>query len=238
MTEALVVRDVQTSYGETYVLRGLSLTLQVGQAVALLGRNGAGKTTTVKSILGLTPPRAGSIVFDGQQLVGRAPHEIARLGIGYVPQGRRIFGSLTVNQNLEVAAYAYSDRQSRVEQVFDLFPELKELARRRGDVLSGGQQQILAVGRAMVAKPSLLIMDEPTEGLAPVIVKRLVKVVRELTEAGVAVLIVEQNVAFATEVVGHVYVVSRGETVYDGTTEAFNENHELQRRYIGALAEE
>jgi branched-chain amino acid transport system ATP-binding protein len=220
----LRVDDIHTYYGDSYALQGLSLAVPRGHIVALLGRNGMGKTTLVRSVAGLTPPRAGAIYLAGSPLAGLPPHAIARLGVGLVPQGRRTFPSLTVRENLLLPTSALAARQPRaaadeawtLARVLREFPNLAERVQHRARHLSGGEQQMLAIARALMANPTLILMDEPSEGLAPVIVAQLADIMRGLRAHGHAILLVEQNVELALAVADYVYVLTTGRVVHEG----------------------
>ncbi len=230
----LEVSDLVTAYGESLVLHGISLAVAPGEIVCLLGRNGAGKTTTLRSIMGLTPPRSGSIAFNGRTIAGLQPFKIARLGIGYVPDDRRIFPDLTVEENLEIArrlSRADGDRWS-VERIYDLFPVLRDLRTNRGSGLSGGEQKMLAIGRALMQNPSLLLLDEPVEGLAPLVVRQLVQVLRQIREAGVTILLADQNVKFARRVGDRGYIVEKGAVRLEGRLDDLWNNEEVVRKYL------
>lgn len=235
MNPILEVEDVHTYYGDSYVLQGVSLRVQPGQAVAVLGRNGAGKTTLMRSIVGFTPPRAGHIRFLGQEITHRPSHEIARMGIGLVPQGRRIFPSLTVVENLTVAARSTGAADTRwtLERVYELFPRLRERAQHRGNKLSGGEQQMLAIGRPLMTNPTLLLMDEPSEGLAPKLVLDLAHTLVHLKERGLSSLIVEQNLPLALRLADYVYVMSKGRVVFEGVPRQLEAAEEVRHRYLG-----
>ncbi|MDR5708368.1 MAG: ABC transporter ATP-binding protein [Armatimonadota bacterium] len=228
----LEVEDIHTYYGESYVLQGLSLRVAEGQTVAILGRNGVGKTTLIRSLMGFTPPRRGYIRFRGEEITHRPSHEIARKGIGLVPQGRRIFASLTVEENLRVAAHE-AERGWTLERVYDLFPQLRERRRLRGNRLSGGEQQMLAIGRALMTNPSLLLMDEPSEGLAPRLVQELGRTLQTLRAEGLSILLVEQNLPLALRVADFVYVMSKGTIVFEGTPAALRQAEDVRQRYLG-----
>ncbi len=229
----LEVRDIHTYYGDSYVLQGVSLTLPAGQVVAVLGRNGVGKTTTIRSIAGLTPPRRGEVIFKGQQLTGLPAHQIARRGIGLVPQGRRIFPSLDVGEHLRLGHRRPDGTGWTLESVLDLFPRLRERLRHRGNKLSGGEQQMLACGRALVGNPEVLLMDEPSEGLAPLLVRELGRIIRRLRDGGTSVLIVEQNLAFALRIADYVYLMSKGKIVHASSPDELKQNDEVKARYLG-----
>ena len=230
MTDALVVEDVHTYYGDSYVLQGVSLRVAPGQLVAVLGRNGVGKTTLIRSVVGFTPPRRGRIWFRGQDITHRPSHAIARMGVGLVPQGRRIFPSLSVEENLVVAARGEG---WTLERVYELFPRLRERAHHRGGKLSGGEQQMLAIGRALMTNPSLLLLDEPSEGLAPKLVLDLAHVLLQLKERGLSVLMVEQNLPLALRLADYVYVMSKGTVVFEGSPEELRRAEEVRLRYLG-----
>ena len=225
--------DVHTYYGDGYVLQGMSLEVKEGSVVALLGRNGMGKTTTIRSIIGFNPPRKGQIRFKGQDIVGLPCYRIAQLGLGLVPQGRRIFRSLTVEENLTMAARPAGRAGWSLERVHALFPLLKERARQRGSVLSGGEQQMLSIGRALMTNPDLLLMDEPSEGLSPLMVHEVGGMVARLCRQGLSVLLVEQNVPMALAVSDYVYVISRGAVVYHGTPGGLGRDVEVMSRHLG-----
>ena len=218
----LEARDVHASYGPVHVLQGASLTVLKGQTVALLGRNGVGKTTLAHTIMGVVPLRSGSITFDGSEIGGLAMHRIAQKGIGLVPQGRRIFGSLTVRENLALGFRKARDGTApwNFERVFELFPILQARQEQFGNTLSGGEQQMLACARALMANPDLLLMDEPSEGLAPQKLQELGALLQRLSESGLAILLIEQNMRFALRYADHVYVMDRGRMGFAGTPQA------------------
>jgi branched-chain amino acid transport system ATP-binding protein len=230
----LKLDDIHTYYGDSYVLQGVSLDVPDRSVVAVLGRNGVGKTTMIRSVIGFSPPRRGRIELAGQDISHLAAHRISRLGVGLVPQGRRIFGSLTVRENLAVAE---QERRAGAAwtpaDVFGVFPQLKERLHLKGRNLSGGEQQMLATGRALVSKPHLMLMDEPTEGLSPLFVREMAKLIRTLKEQGTAVLLVEQNLAFALALADHVYVMNKGQIVYQSTAQELKDNPEIKARYLG-----
>ena len=233
MTVQLEVRGVHTFYGASHILQGISLAVRPGSVVALLGRNGAGKTTLIRSIMGLTPPRRGEILFRGESLAHMAPERIARLGLGLVPQGHRIFGSLTVRENLAVIARGGGIGRWTTEAAFQLFPRLRERHAQLAGTLSGGEQQMLAIARALVANPKLLLMDEPSEGLAPQIVREVGRVIGRLKEEGLSTLLVEQHIRSALRVADYVYVMSRGQIVYEGTPADLKARHEVLQQHLG-----
>ena len=240
MPDALLELDsIHTYYAESYVLQGLSLRLRPGEIVAVLGRNGMGKTTLIRSIAGLTPAREGTILFKGRSLRGRPPYDIAQSGVAIVPQGRRIFRSLTVRENLllPTSALAAPRRGRRtLERVLEEFPQLAERIGHLGGALSGGEQQMLAIGRALMANPELILMDEPSEGLAPRLVKQVEGILRALRESGHSILLVEQNLALALEVADYVYVIASGRVVFHGMPQALREAKDILDRHLGVAA--
>jgi branched-chain amino acid transport system ATP-binding protein len=229
----LEITDINSFYGESHVLQGCSLT--IGQeCVAVLGRNGMGKTTLLRSIMGLTPPRAGSIRWKGREIAREKPFVIANTGIGYVPQGRRLFPSLSVEEHLTLT-YRKTDAEGEwtPRRVFELFPELEGRRKISGSRLSGGEQQMLAIGRALVTNPSLILLDEPSEGLSPVAVDRVVETCHELRRANISILLVEQNIHVAEALADRVYILVSGKTVYESATDQFLENVEIRQKYLG-----
>jgi branched-chain amino acid transport system ATP-binding protein len=229
----LDVEDIHTNYGDSYVLQGVSLRVGHGQVVAVLGRNGVGKTTLIRSIVGFTPPRRGRILLRGEDITRLPAHEIARRGVGLVPQGRRIFSSLSVGEHLEIGQRAGNGSGWSFGRVLDLFPRLQERIRNRGNQLSGGEQQMLACGRALVGNPDILLMDEPSEGLAPLLVRELGRILGRLKAEGASILIVEQNLAFALRIADHVYLMSKGKIVHESSPAALLGNEEIKARYLG-----
>jgi branched-chain amino acid transport system ATP-binding protein len=229
----LDVEDIHTNYGDSYVLQGVSLRVGHGQVVAVLGRNGVGKTTLIRSIVGFTPPRRGRILLRGEDITRLPAHEIARRGVGLVPQGRRIFSSLSVGEHLEIGQRAGNGSGWSFRRVLDLFPRLQERIRNRGNQLSGGEQQMLACGRALVGNPDILLMDEPSEGLAPLLVRELGRILGRLKAGGASILIVEQNLAFALRIADHVYLMSKGKIVHESSPAALLGNEEIKARYLG-----
>jgi branched-chain amino acid transport system ATP-binding protein len=229
----LDVEDIHTNYGDSYVLQGVSLRVGHGQVVAVLGRNGVGKTTLIRSIVGFTPPRRGRILLRGEDITHLPAHEIARRGVGLVPQGRRIFSSLSVGEHLEIGQRAGNGSGWSFGRVLDLFPRLRERIRNRGNQLSGGEQQMLACGRALVGNPDILLMDEPSEGLAPLLVRELGRILGRLKAGGASILIVEQNLAFALRIADHVYLMSKGKIVHESSRAALLGNEEIKARYLG-----
>jgi branched-chain amino acid transport system ATP-binding protein len=226
----LEVDGIHTYYGESHVLRGVSLRVGPGEAVALLGRNGAGKTTLIRSIMGFTPTRDGRILFEGEPIHRWPAHRVARRGLALVPQGRRIFAPLTVRENLVLGARANG---WTLEHVFELFPRLRERSAQTGGTLSGGEQQMLAVGRALLTNGRMLLLDEPSEGLAPLIVREIGDILLRLKQERLSILLVEQNYHLARRVVDRVYVMSKGQIVFEGTPAALETNEEVKRRYLG-----
>jgi branched-chain amino acid transport system ATP-binding protein len=227
----LAVADVHTYYGDSHVLHGVSLGVAAGEVVAILGRNGMGKTTLIRSIVGFTPPRRGRVRFAGEDVTGWAPFRRIERGMALVPQGRRVFASLSVRENLDVA-HAGGGRWNR-ERVYELFPRLRERAPNRANKLSGGEQQMLAIGRSLMSNPTLLLMDEPTEGLAPLLVREVGRVIGQLKREGLSILLVEQNLPMAAAVADRVHVLSRGEIVYSGTPAALLADEAVKSRYLG-----
>jgi len=228
---ALEVEDIHTYYGESHVLHGISLRVDPGEVLAILGRNGMGKTTLVRSIVGFTPPRAGHVRYKDADITHLPSFRMVELGMALVPQGRRVFPSLSVQENLEVARRG-TGRWS-LEQVYALFPRLRERAANRANKLSGGEQQMLAIGRALMSNPELLLLDEPTEGLAPLLVREVGRVIAELKRSGLSILLVEQNLALALSVADRVHVLSRGQIVHTGTPGELMGNEDVKTRYLG-----
>jgi len=226
----LDVENIHTYYGESHVLHGVSLRVAPGEAVALLGRNGAGKTTTIRSIVGFTPPRTGRVLFDGRPIERWPSYRIARSGLALVPQGRRIFSPLSVRENLLLGARAQG---WTLERVFALFPRLRERALQSGGTLSGGEQQMLAIGRALLTNSRLILLDEPSEGLAPVIVRDIGRILLALKAERLSLLLVEQNYHLALRVADRVYVMNKGQVVYEGTPASLEADEEVKRRYLG-----
>jgi branched-chain amino acid transport system ATP-binding protein len=230
----LEVRNVHAVYGKSQVLHGVSLTARAGEVVSLLGRNGAGKSTTLKAIVGLVELTRGEIVLDGRALHGLPTHAISRAGIGWVPEDRRIFADLTVRENLLVGEAGAADPARRwpVERVFALFPRLMTLVRQRGGSLSGGEQQMLTIARTLMTGPRLLLLDEPSEGLAPVVVKTLADNIAALKREGLTILLSEQNLAFARRLADRAYIIEKGEIKFEGTFAALDADAELRRTYL------
>jgi len=231
----LMLSDVHTYYGESYVLRGISMSVGEGTVVALLGRNGMGKTTTIRSITGVTPPRSGVVRFKGKDITHLKPYEIAKTGIGLIPQGRRIFPSLSVKENLTMAARMRGKADGwSLDLVYTHFPLLKERENLKGSLLSGGEQQMLAIGRALMTNPDLLLMDEPSEGLAPLIVRNIGYIIKTLKEEGLSILLVEQNLPMALGVADYAYIISKGIIVYESTPHELEANEEIKAKYLCA----
>jgi branched-chain amino acid transport system ATP-binding protein len=230
----LELLDIHTYYGESYVLRGVSLRVSKSAVAALLGRNGMGKTTTIRSIIGLTRPRRGRVLYGEKDITALPPEKIAKLGIGLVPQGRYVFPSLSVTENLTMAARGAGKPDSwSLEDVYSLFPILKERSSFRGTLLSGGEQQMLAIGRALMTNPHLLLMDEPSEGLAPLIVKEVGKIIYQLKQKGFSILLVEQNLPMALKIADYLYILGNGKIVYESTPDQLRSNDEVKAKYIG-----
>jgi branched-chain amino acid transport system ATP-binding protein len=229
----LEVHDIHTYYGDAYVLHGLSLELQQGQILGLLGRNGVGKTTLVNSIVGFNPPRRGRIVFKGNEITHSPSFETVRGGMGLVPQGRRVFPTLTVEENLLVAERSPDRHGWSLQRVYNLFPRLHERRNQRAKTLSGGEQQMLAIGRALMTNPDCLIMDEPSEGLAPIIIQGLWEAISTLKKEGLSILLVEQNAHLALKLVDYVHVMSKGQVVYSSKPEDLRANDEIKSNYLG-----
>jgi branched-chain amino acid transport system ATP-binding protein len=229
----LTVEGIHTYIGQYHILEGVSLEVPRGSITALLGRNGAGKTTTLKTIMGLLAPRRGTVVFDGREIGGMPSYSIAALGVGYVPEHRAVFRDLTVEENLRIAERRRGDLARRSETIMELFPDLKRFYKLPGGQLSGGQQQMLAIGRALVADNRLLLIDEPSEGLAPIIIEGIVGALRKLSES-VTVLLVEQNFRMASELADHYYILDDGQTVHSGMMAELAADRALVTRYLGA----
>jgi branched-chain amino acid transport system ATP-binding protein len=228
---ALEVEGVHTYYGESHVLQGISLRVTPGEVLAILGRNGMGKTTLIRTIVGFTPPREGHVRYKDTEITRLPPFRMVHLGMALVPQGRRVFPSLSVRENLDVARRGAG--RWNLEQVYALFPRLRERAANRANKLSGGEQQMLAIGRALMSNPDLLLMDEPTEGLAPLLVREVGRVIAELKRSGLSILLVEQNLALALSVADRVHVLSRGQIVHTGTPAQLMGNDDVKTRYLG-----
>ena len=227
----LEVRDIDTYYGLGHILHGLSLGVGEGEVVALLGRNGAGKTTTMRSITGLTPPRRGTIRYKGKDIAGSEPHRVSQLGIALVPETRGIFSYLSAGENLAIAERKSS--RWRMQNVLERFPRLKERLGNKGHQLSGGEQQMLAIARALLTGPDLLLLDEPSQGLAPIVVSTVMDTIRELKKERVSMLLVEQNAELALQLADRVYVIDHGTVVFEGTPERLRGDAQIMRTYLG-----
>jgi branched-chain amino acid transport system ATP-binding protein len=231
---SLQVEDVHTYRGDSWVLQGVSMEVADGTCTTVLGRNGMGKTTLVRTVMGLTPPRSGRVIYAGADLAGAPPHRIARKGIAIVPQGRQVFPSLTLEENLTLGARGTSRASAwTLERVYELFPALTGRRQHRGHQLSGGEQQMVAIGRALMTNPTLLLMDEPSEGLAPIIIARLQEIVARLREEGLSILLVEQNYRMGTELADRVYVLSKGHVVWAGSPEALEQADDVRHTHLG-----
>jgi branched-chain amino acid transport system ATP-binding protein len=232
----LEVADIHTYYGNIEALKGISLEVEEGEIVTLIGSNGAGKSTTLRSISGLTPPREGSIRFNGREIGETAPQEIVSLGISMSPEGRHCFQRMTVRENLDLGAYLRKDSDgigSDMDRVFDLFPRLKEREKQKAGTMSGGEQQMLAIGRALMAQPKLLLLDEPGMGLAPILVERIYETIAEINNQGTTILLVEQNANFALEVAARGYVLETGTVALSDRSASLRENPDVQKAYLG-----
>ena len=229
----LTLEKINTFYGHSHILFDVDMSIAEGEVVSLLGRNGAGKTTTLRSIMGLTPPREGSVRWLGEEVQRLKPHAIARKGVGFVPEERRIFSRLSVEENLEIGAFKL-DRPSgwTLERIYGLFPKLELLKTHKGNQLSGGEQQMLAIARALMGAPKLVLLDEPSEGLAPVIVKDVGEMIGTLKDEGITVLLVEQNARFACRLSDRVYIIDNGRVRFGGTVAQLEEDEELKSRYL------
>jgi branched-chain amino acid transport system ATP-binding protein len=230
----LEVDNIYTAYGLSQILFGVSLKVQEGEVVSLLGRNGVGKTTTLRSIMGLTPPKSGSIQWRGEEIAGKMTYQISRLGIWFVPEDRRIFSDLTVWENLDVAAQPGRKRENvwKLERVFDLFPALKPIQTRKGGYLSGGEQQMLTIARTLMSNPDLLLLDEPSEGLAPLVVHQLGEQIAKLRQEGMTILLCEQNTRFSLDLSDRLYILEKGTIKYEGTVQDFLKDEKIGRTYL------
>jgi len=228
----LAVEDLYTAYGLSQVLFGVTLEVRQGECVCLLGRNGVGKTTTMRSIIGLTPPSRGRVVWKGDEVTGKAPYQISRAGIGFIPEDRRIFAELTVWENLDVAARGRRNGGWTVDRVCELFPKLRELMGRQGGFLSGGEQQMLTIARTLMGNPELLLLDEPSEGLAPLVVQHLKEQIARLKADGLTILLAEQNVEFSLDLADRLYVLEKGHIRYQGTAREFRANEAIRQQYL------
>jgi len=230
----LKVEEIHTYYGESYILQGISLEIGEGMIVGILGRNGMGKTTLIRSIIGFTPPRRGRVIFKGVNITHKRPFQIARLGISIVPQGRQIFSSLDVYENLTIGMRVqYGTKNWTLDKIFELFPPLEGRIHQRAISLSGGEQQMLAIARSLMTNPSFLLMDEPTEGLAPIFVQKIGHVVQTLKQSGISILLVEQNLNFALKYTDYIHILDRGRIVYSSLPRDLDQNHEIKTRHLG-----
>jgi branched-chain amino acid transport system ATP-binding protein len=232
----LEVSDIHTFYGNIEALKGVSLEVEEGEIVTLIGSNGAGKSTTLRSISGLTPPSEGSVKFDGEEIAETAPQDIVRLGISQSPEGRHVFPRMTVRENLELGGFLRRDHdeiQSDLGRVYELFPRLQEREKQKAGTMSGGEQQMLAIGRALMASPKLLLLDEPSMGLAPVLVERIYETVEQINKQGTTILLVEQNANFALDVSSRGYVLETGTVALADNSAELRENPEVQKAYLG-----
>jgi branched-chain amino acid transport system ATP-binding protein len=231
----LELRDVTVAYGRIDALKGISFSVKPGEIVALIGANGAGKSTTLMTISGVIAPRNGEILYNGTRISGRPVHEIVRLGISQVPEGRRIFPRMTVRENLEMGAFSRTKKElaGDMQRIFDMFPALAERSRQFGGTLSGGEQQMLAIGRALMSRPSLMLLDEPSLGLAPIIVSRIFKIIREINEQGTTVLLVEQNAKAALRLAHRAYVMETGKIVMQGDASQLERDPGIKKAYLG-----
>jgi branched-chain amino acid transport system ATP-binding protein len=230
----LKVEDIHTYYGKSHILQGISFDVRVKECLALLGRNGAGKTTTLRSIIGLVPPRRGRIGFNGRPINGLQPFQISRLGIGYVPEDRQIFSALTIQENLTISIQkSRADGPWGLERIFEVFPILAERRKNQGNQLSGGEQQMLAIARALMTNPDLLLLDEPTEGLAPLIVEQLLEIIQDLKKCGLTIILVEQDVEATSHVADRYCILQQGLLVHEGSHKEFWSQPELQEKYLG-----
>ena len=233
----LEVNDIHTFYGNIEALKGISITVEEGECVTLIGSNGAGKSTTLRSISGLTPPREGSIQFDGQEIGETPPQEIVGLGISQAPEGRHCFSRMTARENLELGAYLRRDSDGitkDMRRVYDLFPRLEEREKQKAGTMSGGEQQMLAIGRALMAEPKLLLLDEPSMGIAPILVERIYETIAEINKQGTTILLVEQNANYALEVSKRGYVLETGKVAIADDCASLRKNPDVQKAYLGA----
>jgi branched-chain amino acid transport system ATP-binding protein len=231
----LEVEDIHTYYGNIEALKGVSLNVEQGEIVTLIGSNGAGKSTTLRSISGLTAPREGSIRLDGADIVGTPPQEIVRAGVALSPEGRHCFQRMTVRENLDMGAYLRRDDRVNddLQRIYDLFPRLKEREKQKAGTMSGGEQQMLAMGRALMAEPRLLLLDEPSMGIAPILVERIYETIAEINRQGMTILLVEQNANFALDVSARGYVLATGKVVLSNSASALRDDPEVQKAYLG-----
>lgn len=232
----LALKDIETRYGQIYALRGINFEVAKGEIVALLGANGAGKSTTLKTISSLVPACAGSVTFMGKDITHKQPHAIVEMGVIQVPEGRMIFKELTVRENLELGSFTLKDnveRKKRIEYVFEVFPILRDRHRQMGGFLSGGEQQMLAIGRALMTKPKILLLDEPSMGLAPLIVQNIMNIIRQINDTGTTILLVEQNAKAALKLADRGYVLEIGEIVMEGAADVLSKDESIVKAYLG-----
>jgi branched-chain amino acid transport system ATP-binding protein len=235
MAPLLEVDDIHTFYGNIEALKGISLTVEEGEIVTLIGSNGAGKSTTLRSISGLTPPREGTIRFEGEEIGGVAPQDIVSRGISQSPEGRHVFPRMTVRENLDMGAYLRRDSYTGdIDRVYELFPRLKERERQKAGTMSGGEQQMLAIGRALMARPKLLLLDEPSMGIAPILVDRIYETIKEINRQGTTILLVEQSANHALDASKRGYVLATGKVALADTAEALSRNEDVKKAYLGA----
>lgn len=229
----LQIEKIDTYYGESHILQGVSLEVKKGGLSVILGRNGMGKTTTIRSIIGFTPPKLGNIRFRGVEIQGKPSYKIAKLGVGISPQGRGIFPNLTVKENLLIAARNSRAKGWTLDKIYELFPRLKERSTSMGGNLSGGEQQMLSIGRALMTNPDLLLLDEPSEGLSPIMVQEVTSTISRLKQEGLSMLMVEQNISMALKVADYVYILSKGQVAFEGTPDSLKVNAEVKAKYLG-----
>ncbi len=232
----LEVENIHSFYGHIQALRGVSLVVEEGEVVTLIGSNGAGKTTTLRSIHGVLPPREGKVIFDGKEIQGTPAHEMISKGIAQSPEGRKIFARMTVRENLEMGAYHRNDDiREDMDRVFDLFPRLQERVKQEAGTMSGGEQQMLAIGRALMSRPKLLLLDEPSMGLAPVLVERIFQIIQEINKQGTTILLVEQNANVALEIASRGYVLETGTVVNSAPAEKLRQDPKVREAYLGEI---
>jgi branched-chain amino acid transport system ATP-binding protein len=232
--EILKLENIHTFYGQSHIIQGISLVIKKRECVSYLGRNGAGKTTTLRSIMGLNPPREGKIWFNGREISGEKPFEISRKGMGYVPEDRRVFGTLSVLENLNIAFQRRVEKDKwNTDTVFDVFPLLEKRKNHRGTQLSGGEQQMLTIARSLMGNPEILLLDEPTQGLAPVIIEVVLEIIQRIKKEGITIFMVEQNVEATYQFTDRYYILQQGLIVYEGRSEEFKSNPELKEKYLG-----
>jgi ABC-type branched-subunit amino acid transport system ATPase component len=231
----LEVRDLESFYGSSYIIQKLSLRVKEGQGTALLGRNGAGKSTTLKSIMNVQPKVKGEILYNDKPIIGEKPYRLARMGIGYVPEDRRVYADLSIESNLKMGVFGAKNRITpfTIEEMMELFPIIHNFNNRKGGQLSGGEQQVVTIARTLMAKPNIMLLDEPTEGLAPLIVESLAEVIRKvIKELGVGVLLAEQNLSFSRKLTEYVYLIDQGRLIFEGTWDEFDARPELKEKYL------